>query len=515
MTSHSLTVVFLGVKAIPIEVQVHIANGLPALNIVGLVDKSISESKERIRAAFSSLGIILPPKRITVNLSPSDLIKEGSHFDLPIALAILHAMEIIPNINLKNYVTLGEISLNGDINSAHGVLPALVLAVNNKKDLIFPKNQLNEVSLFNNRLRLLPITNLQDIINHFQQTTLIKAPIINIDKSNTTSANYVDMKDIKGQEVAKRALEIAAAGSHNLLMIGHPGIGKSMLANAIQGILPPLTKKEMLEVSVIYSIAGMLQDNYLITNRPFRSPHHTSSEISLIGGGKKVTPGEITLAHKGILFLDELAEFHSHTLNSLREPLEAGHVNIARINNRITFPSDFQLIAAMNPCKCGYLGDSLKQCSKAPLCSENYQSKISGPLLDRIDITIELNELDLYKIDNAPNEPSKTIYERVIKAREIQNNRYKNQTYSSNAKMDNDFINEINNYINKQPKIKNLLLNFAKKYKISMRSYNRILRIAQTICDLDNDTLIKEEHIAEAISYRKINYSNLVKHENF
>lgn len=507
MSCSILSVVFLGVKATPIEVQVHISNGLPSLNIVGLADKSVSESKERIRAAFSSIGLDLPPKRITINLSPSNLIKEGSHFDLPIALGVLSAMNIL-DADLKDYIALGELSLNGDIKSVNGILPALILAIENKQNLIFPHQQFNEVSIFKSRLSLLPVKNLQDIINHFKNEKLITLPE-NIEvKESPLPKNYYDFKDIKGQEAAKRAVEIAAAGSHNLLMIGPPGVGKSMLASSIQGILPPLSKKEMLEVSLIYSVTGMLGDNNLITKRPFRSPHHTSSEVSLIGGGKKATAGEITLAHNGILFLDELAEFNKHTLNSLREPLETGNIHIARANHRVSYPANFQLISAMNPCPCGYLGDVNKQCSKAPNCSVDYQNKISGPLFDRIDICVELSNVDVYKIDETPTVSSCVIKEKVIKAKKIQEERYKNTNYSSNSNMDEEFFNINKKQIDSNEKSYNLMVKFTDKFKISMRGYNRVIKLARTIADLDEDEIIQPEHLAEAISYRKITHMN-------
>lgn len=503
------TVVFSGIEAKLVDIQVHISRGLPAFNIVGLANKTVTESKERIRAAFSELKFDLPPKRIVVNLSPSDLTKEGNHFDLPIALALLIAIGQLPKAELNNYLALGELSLSGDILPVNGTLAALITCVKHKKSLIFPQQQVKEVGLFHERLKLIPAPNLKSLIDHFKGNAKLAVNNIEV-KPQQPENDYFDLAHIKGQEHAKQALKIAAAGGHNLLFIGPPGVGKSTLAYAIKGILPKLSKVEMLETSVIYSIAGHLGNNNLVTNRPFRAPHHSISDAALIGGGKKILPGEITLAHNGILFLDELAEFKRSSLDALRQPLESSKILISRANEKVEMPCNFQLIAATNPCTCGYFGTSGKECHKAPLCAVTYQNKISGPLLDRIDLIVELslpeNILQSYEINALKSsvETSAQVKEQVFKARHIQNQRYKGYSFSTNANVNTTELNNIIKNIQRSPKAWKLLSDFAEKLNISMRSYNKILKITRTISDLEGVEQINELHISEAVMFRQL-----------
>lgn len=513
MLSKMHSVTFCGIDALPVEIQAHISNGLPCFNIVGLANKTVVESKERIRAAFTSLGILLPPKRILINLSPSNITKEGNHFDLPIALALLALLDIIPQQEISNFVALGELSLGGDILAVCGTLATLKTCVREQKGLIFPAYQLNEVALFSERIKMLPAQHLSELISHFKSETSIQLPSITA-KAEPIEKDYFDFKDIKGQQTAKKALKVAAAGGHNILMVGPPGIGKSTLGYAIKGILPKLTKKEILETSVIYSISGQLtSDKNLITNRPFRSPHHTISDVALIGGGKKILPGEITLANNGILFLDELAEFKKSALDSLRQPLETKTVLVSRANEKVTMPCKFQLIAATNPCPCGYFTVPRKECTKAPNCSLNYLSRISGPLLDRIDIVVELNAAELPSLKlqaehSAPVESSADILDQVIKARMLQAERYKGQSFKLNADADSRAVNDILNEIKSCSRAWILLNKYVDKFQISVRQYNKIVKVARTISDLEGSLYVNQFHIAEALMLQKTNPNN-------
>lgn len=506
MISNISTIAYHGITPKVVDVQVSITKGLPAFTIVGLADKAISESKERLKSAFSVLGLGLPAARITVNLSPANLLKEGSHYDLPIAIAILGAIEIIPIDELDNFIALGEISLDGRLAVTNGILPAAVLASDINKTIILPTASSKEVFLIKDKTKILPISSLLDVISYFKGTY---HPNLDSLFSNITIKQkqnlYPCFSSVKGHSIAKRALEVAASGGHNLLMIGHPGSGKSMLASAFAGILPDLTPKEMLDLSLIYSVAGELKDNPLISSRPFRSPHHTASAASVIGGGTKVKPGEITLAHNGVLFLDELAEFNKHALDSLRQPLETGEVHISRVHSHVTYPAKFQLIAAMNPCKCGYLGDANRQCNKAPSCSQSYYNKISGPILDRIDIIIEVNPVSVFELYHTnKSENSSIIRNRVTLAREKQYQRFQkyNLPYLTNSELN---TSNIDNIIKIDAKALDLIQRSSNKIKLSSRSYYRIISVAQTCADLTNSPLIKYEHMAEALNYR-MNY---------
>ena len=391
MTAHITTVAFQGIEAVPVDVQVQLSGGLPAFNIVGLPDKAVAESKERVRAALTAIGLGLPPKRITVNLAPADLPKEGSHFDLPIVMGILAVMGALPSDAVDRYVALGELSLDGAIASVAGVLPAAVAAAGLDKGIICPADQGGEAAWAGD-LEVLAPASILALVNHAtgRQVLSTPEPALADDRHH-----YPDLKDIKGQETAKRALEVAAAGGHNLLMIGPPGAGKSMLAERLPGLLPDLDPIEALQVSMIASVGGHLADGKLRRQRPFRNPHHSASMAALIGGGNRAKPGEVSLAHAGVLFLDELPEFARGVLESLRQPLETGTAAVARANAHVTYPARFQMVAAMNPCRCGMLDDPEEACNRAPRCAQDYQAKISGPLFDRIDLHVELDPVPM------------------------------------------------------------------------------------------------------------------------
>ncbi len=494
------TITFNGLETQDVDLQAQITSGLPNFIIVGLPDKAIAESRERIRSALQSLGLSLPAKRIIINLAPADLLKEGSHFDLPIALGILSCMGIIPTEEISGYIALGELSLDGNIIPVNGVLPVAMHANRTGKGLICPEKQGGEAA-WSGLKDIIAAPDLISLINHFKGESKLLPPQPSSPKARK---KHLDMSDVKGQENAKRALEIAAAGAHNLLMIGPPGSGKSMLAARMPGILPPLTAEEALETSMIHSIAGILKEDGLCFERPFRDPHHNASMPSLVGGGRKAHPGEISLAHNGVLFLDELPEFDRATLEALRQPLENGYISIARVNTHAVYPAKFQLIAAMNPCRCGNLGIPELMCPRAPKCAIEYQSKLSGPLLDRIDMHIEVPAVSPWKLgEGHTGETSETIRQRVIKAREVQKQRFLKlgiKDLSTNAELKGQILEDVAQL---ESDAKNLLITFADKNHLSARAYHRTLRLARTIADLQNTTNILKIHIAEALSYRR------------
>jgi len=507
------TVSFHGVETKPVEVQVQISSGMPAFTIVGLPDKAVAESKERVRSALHALGLSLPPKRLTVNLAPADLAKEGSHFDLPIALGLLAAMDILPKEEMAQYCVLGELSLDASIRAVAGVLPAALHATAHSQSLICPEACGEEAS-WAGELEIIAPRNLLALINHMKGTQILGQPRPNPSaaKPDEKNAHIPDLSEVKGQETAKRALEIAAAGGHNLLLIGPPGSGKSMLSSCLPGILPELNAREALEVSMVHSLAGTLPEGGLLRSRPYRDPHHSASQPALIGGGQRVKPGEISLAHNGVLFLDELPEFSRATLESLRQPLETGQALIARANQHVTYPARFQLIAAMNPCRCGHLGEGEMECTKAPKCGLDYQAKISGPMMDRIDMQVEVPPVSIADLNAGPSgESSAQVAQRVSAARALQEARLSDKmeegTTPINANAGGKILEEIAPL---EEEAQTLLNRAMEKSRLSARSYYRILRVARTIADLSAvqqgkqpASTLNKTHIAEALSYRR------------
>ncbi|MCB1538265.1 MAG: YifB family Mg chelatase-like AAA ATPase [Rhodospirillales bacterium] len=502
MVANVQTVAFSGIDVLPIEVQVQITSGLPAFTIVGLPDKAVGESRERVRGALHAMGLSLPPKRITVNLAPADVTKEGSHYDLPIALGLLCAMGILPKEELAGACVLGELGLDSRIRAVGGVLPAAIHASASNLNLICP-GACGAEAAWAGGLDVLAPDDLLQLINHFKGTQVLRAPVAAL--GGEAPGPGLCLSDIRGQESAKRALEIAAAGGHNILMAGPPGSGKSMLAQRLPGILPPLSPKEALEVSMIHSLAGLLPEGGMVRARPYRDPHHSASLPALVGGGARAKPGEISLAHRGVLFLDELPEFARASLEALRQPLETGQAVIARVNSHAVWPARFQLVAAMNPCRCGYLGDPAQECTRAPKCAAEYQGRLSGPLLDRIDMHIEVPAVSLADL-NAPKtgEASAIVAARVAAARTAQAARHGEGV--TNATLP---VAQLEDACALAPDAKALVDQAAANLNLSARGYHRLLRVARTIADLDGAAaLIGRVHLAEALSYRAHKYLN-------
>ena len=492
------TVAFSGIETIPVDVQVHIANGLPSMAIVGLADKAVAESRERVRAALGSIGLALPPKRIAINLAPADVVKEGAHFDLPIALGLLVAMGAVPTDSVAGEMVLGELSLHGGIESVSGALPAALAAVANGLDLICPASCGSEAAWASD-LSITAAPDLMSLLNHLRGHKMLPPPRPEL---LPPSGPAPDMQDLKGQETARRVLEIAATGAHNLLMIGPPGAGKSMLAARLPGLLPPLTPQEALEVTMLHSVAGQLPEGGLVQSRPYRDPHHSASMPALVGGGARARPGEISLAHGGVLFLDELAEFTKPVLDALRQPLETGHVVIARANHHVSYPARFQLVAAMNPCRCGYLGDPARACSKAPACGRTYSARISGPMLDRFDLIIEVPEVDgKLLLKGTPGETSQQVASRVKLAREFACQHVLDE--ADDLSLDAAAGNRQDVPVSQIDEDARKLLELAiDRQSLSARGFNRVLRVARTIANLDGSPKVARRHLAEALAYR-------------
>ena len=505
MPARITTLAFDGAEARRVEAEVVLTGGQIAFHVVGLGDKAVAESRERVRGAFAGIGLSLPGKRIVANLSPADLPKEGSHFDLPIALALMAVMGIIPQDALDGYVCVGELKLDGSIAPIAGALPAAIAANAWSLGLICPHDNGAEAAWAGD-LAILAPRSLIALINHFKGHCVLERPVPG---AMAGPARTCDLKEVKGQETPKRALEIAAAGGHNLLFVGPPGSGKSMLAQRLPGILPPLTSKELLETSQIWSMAGLIAKGELTRERPFRSPHHSASMAALTGGGLRARPGEVSLAHNGVLFLDELPEFSPQALDSLRQPLETSEVVVARANHHVRYPARVQLVAAMNPCKCGH-GGSLGgfgkgACGKAPRCLRDYQGRVSGPLIDRIDLQVDVPPVTAADLAlPAPSEGSADVAARVAAARDIQAERAQRLGLPAhnglNATANGEGLERI---CALDPAAKALLTQAAQQSSLSARGWTRTLRLARTIADLEQSGAVLRRHVAEALAYRR------------
>ena len=501
MTSRVATVAFQGIEGVIVDCQAQFVGGQVNFLVVGLGDKAVAESRERVRAALQAVGLALPGKRLVVNLSPADLPKEGSHYDLPIVLALLSALGVIPPDFLDRYVAIGELALDGSLLPVSGALPAAMTAHSKGLGLICPKASGPEAAWAGEEVDILAPASLIQLINHVKGTQVLTRPVPNMAE---VGPPLPDLCDIKGQEAAKRALEVAAAGGHHLLMVGPPGAGKSMLAQRLPSILPPMDAREMLDVSMIASLGGELKDGQISRRRPFRAPHHSASMPALVGGGLRAKPGEMALAHHGVLFLDELPEFQPRVLEAIRQPIETGEAVVARANYHITYPARFQLVTAMNPCKCGMAGEAGHVCRTGPRCAADYQSRISGPLLDRLDVQIELSAVKASDLTlPPPKEKSVDVAARVAAARIRQRNRFLERGLEhmrTNAMADGTVLEEIAAL---DAAGTALIRDAADAMNLSARGYHRVLRVARTIADLDGRDAVSRLHLAEALSYRQ------------
>jgi magnesium chelatase family protein len=497
MVARAYTVAFEGVEARTVEVQCAVTPGMPAFAIVGLPDKAVSEARDRVRTALSSMAIAMPSRRITVNLSPADLPKEGSHFDLPIALAVLAALEIIPGDAVEGTTALGELSLDGTLVPVIGALPAAMAAAEEGRMLLCPQASGAEAAWVG-ATQVIGAATLTDVVRHYTGQALL--PCAEPGEVTATPGGR-DMRDVKGQERAKRALEIAAAGRHHLMMVGTPGSGKSMLAARLPGIMPPLTAPEALETSMIHSLAGLLSEGGISRDRPFREPHHTASMAAIVGGGRRAAPGEISLAHNGVLFMDEFPEFPRPVLETLRQPIETGEVIVARANAHVKYPCRFMLVAAANPCKCGYMSDPARACSRAPDCGNDYMGRISGPLMDRFDLRVEVPPVAFSDLDlPATGDTSAQVATRVAAARAVQQARFAaSPDMRLNADAEGAALEEI---AKPDTESRALISRVADRFGLTARGYHRILRVARTIADLDGSKEMCQPHVAEAVSFR-------------
>lgn len=500
MISQVMTVALRGIEALPVDVQIMIAPGKMGMSIVGLPDKTVAESRERIKAALHACGLSMPVKKVTVNLAPADLPKEGSHYDLPIAAGLMAAMQLLPQDIGERYVILGELSLDGRIAPVNGVLPAAMTAVALDRGLICPQSCGPEAAWAGDSLEILAASSVLSLANHFKGTQMMGRPA---PSARARQTNLPDLADIKGQQLAKRALEVAAAGKHNLLFVGPPGSGKSMLARRLPSILPPLEARELIDISVIASVAGDNAGGTISTERPFRAPHHSATMAAMIGGDSRARPGEVSLAHNDVLFLDEFPEFAPQVLDCLRQQLESGQCLVARANHHVHYPARIQLVAAMNPCRCGMAGEPGHVCTRGPRCQADYQARISGPLLDRIDLRIDVPALSASELmQPGKAEPSQAVASRVAKARRRQKARLEALGYqhiSTNGDCPAALVEEIALL---DASGTQLLREASDKKRLSGRAYHRILKVARTIADLDGADTITRRHLAEALSYR-------------
>ncbi len=498
MVTRAYTVAFEGIEARLVEVQCAVSPGLPAFSIVGLPDKAVSEARDRVRSALTAMGIALPSKRITVNLSPADLPKEGSHFDLPIAIALLAALDAVPREDVERIVAIGELSLDGTLVPVVGALPAAMAAAEEDRTLICPKGCGAEAAWVDATRVIAPATLAETIRHMTGQTPLNPAEPGGVD---VTAEGSRDLRDVKGQERAKRALEIAAAGRHHVLLVGPPGSGKSMLAARLPGILPPLEPAEALETSMIHSLSGLLDEGGISRVRPFREPHHTASMAAIVGGGKGAKPGEISLAHNGVLFMDEFPEYPRTVLETLRQPIETGDVVVARANAHVRYPCRFMLVAAANPCRCGYMADPARACARSPQCGEDYMARISGPLMDRFDLRIDVPPVAYSDLDlPATGETSSEVKERVMHARHVQQKRFEDHPETQlNADAGGQVLADV---ATPDEAGRSFLVRVADRFGLSARGYHRVLRVARTIADLAGADTVGEPHVAEAVSFR-------------